>query len=349
MCGAPTIEEIGGSYKKVNWHRQRYSGIREVGVHVYEEKLDGSAKEVLSKFTTVFIAVDDLQVRRAIQNTCNELGVYHISVGIGVEIEGETDDQLGGMVKVETALQPRRHCDREADCGDRPEQAYGIVQTAELNMLGAALAIVEWKARVGVYRRRKATGYRYGSLFFLDCSHSPRPERRTCYVRMEMWQVDWVEEMPSTLSPGCLYVSIKHRLTEHLCACGCGAEVSLPLGPAEWRIEYDGDSVSVRPSIGNWRLPCRSHYMIDHGVTRWCMSWTEEEVGWGRMRDREVKQADIVRKRRRRRWWRRLWLWLAPRLEPVGHLCRLKGLTSKDRRSKQDSRALRDNSNDRLV
>ena len=84
--------------------------------------------------------------------------------------------------------------------------------------------------------------------------------------------------MPPSLEPGNLYISVKHRLTEHLCACGCGTEISLPLGRSEWRIEYDGESVTVWPSIGNWRLPCRSHYIIEKGHTRWCLAWTEKEI-----------------------------------------------------------------------
>ena len=34
------------------------------------------------------------------------------------------------------------------------------------------------------------------------------------------------------------------------CACGCGTGISLPLGSAEWKLEYDGETVSLRPSVG---------------------------------------------------------------------------------------------------
>jgi len=120
------------------------------------------------------------------------------------------------------------------------------------------------------------------------------------------WELIWVEDMPEVIEEGMVYISIKHRLTEHLCACGCGAEVSLPLGRSEWSIEYNGDTVSIRPSIGNWRLPCKSHYIIQEGMTRWCKQWSKEEVLAGRAKDRQEKKLDIERKNRERIWWKRI-------------------------------------------
>ena len=88
-------------------------------------------------------------------------------------------------------------------------------------------------------------------------------------MKTRTWTAVRVDDMPPSLEPGDLYISVKHRLTEHLCACGCRTEVSLPLSQCEWRLEYDGES------IGNWRLPCRSHYIIERGHTRWSVAWTE--------------------------------------------------------------------------
>ena len=152
MCGAASIEQLGGSCSKVEWYRKTYSAIREEGIFIYPEELSGSSRDLLKKFTTVFIAVDDLNVRRALQATCNELGIYHISVGIGVEVEGENNDQLGGNVKIETAFRSKRPNTELAVPEEKQHQAYGIIQNSELNMLGAALAVIEWKAKVGIYR-----------------------------------------------------------------------------------------------------------------------------------------------------------------------------------------------------
>ena len=120
------------------------------------------------------------------------------------------------------------------------------------------------------------------------------------------WESIWVEDMPEVMEDGKVYISVKHRLTEHICACGCKSEVSLPLGRREWRIEYDGETVSILPSVGNWRLPCRSHYIIQESMTRWCESWSTREAVAGRIRDRQEKEQDIIRKRKERTWWKRV-------------------------------------------
>ena len=242
MCGAARIEELGGSCSKIDWYRRTYSVIREEGIHVHNGELTGDCRDILARFTTVFIAVDDLTVRRDLQAACNELGIYHVSVGIGVEVEGESNDQLGGNVKVETAFRPRHPRPSELPPEEIPDQAYGIVQTAELNMLGAALAVLEWKAKVGIYRNDRPQGHGYRTRLGLYRPTSPRPERGLPRLKTRTWTAVWVDDMPPSLEPGNLYISVKHRLTEHLCACGCGTEVSLPLGPSRmahrvrWRV-----------------------------------------------------------------------------------------------------------------
>ena len=98
---------------------------------------------------------------------CEAAGALHIAVGIGVDLEGEKNDGLGGMVKVETEFCPSERCgeseaktEEEEEEEEAPEDGvYGNIQTAELNMLSAALAIVEWKARRGVYRTDRQAGH----------------------------------------------------------------------------------------------------------------------------------------------------------------------------------------------
>lgn len=78
----------------------------------------------------------------------------------------------------------------------------------------------------------------------------------------------FVEDVPITrnLKEGVLYVSIRHSIVTHLCACGCGARIDTPLDPDEWTMIYNGETISLRPSIGNWDIPCQSHYFITENV-----------------------------------------------------------------------------------
>jgi len=95
----------------------------------------------------------------------------------------------------------------------------------------------------------------------------------------------FVEFIPSELKEGVLYVSVQYATAVHKCACGCGNKVVTPISPADWQLLFDGDSVSLMPSIGNWDFPCRSHYWIKADKIRWAKAWTPEEVAAGRQRE----------------------------------------------------------------
>ena len=87
--------------------------------------------------------------------------------------------------------------------------------------------------------------------------------------RVDSLRAEFVETMPNTLDDGVIYISQKYRVALHNCGCGCGEEVSTPLGPTEFSVHMDGDRVTVTPSIGNHDFACRSHYFIKHGSIIW--------------------------------------------------------------------------------
>ena len=101
----------------------------------------------------------------------------------------------------------------------------------------------------------------------------------------------FAESIPETLDHGVLYVSMALASAIHLCACGCGQEVITPLSPTDWKLCFDGENVTLDPSIGNWGFPCRSHYWIRGGKVRWSGSWSAEEIADGRAHDRESKST----------------------------------------------------------
>ena len=74
-----------------------------------------------------------------------------------------------------------------------------------------------------------------------------------------------------------LYVSMPYATAIHKCACGCGSETVTPLAPDEWSLIYDGETISLTPSIGNQRLECGSHYWIRQNKVDWVV---DDERGW---------------------------------------------------------------------
>lgn len=101
----------------------------------------------------------------------------------------------------------------------------------------------------------------------------------------------FVECIPETLEPEVLYVSICHTTAVHSCCCGCGREVVTPLSPTDWKLVFDGESVSLHPSIGNWNFPCRSHYWIRNDRVEWAESWEDWQIRVVEKNDRKLKEA----------------------------------------------------------
>ena len=80
---------------------------------------------------------------------------------------------------------------------------------------------------------------------------------------------EFVKTIPEDLEELTLYVSMDYATVVHMCCCGCGQEVVTPLSPTDWTLIYDGVSISLSPSIGNWGFECRSHYWISKSKVRW--------------------------------------------------------------------------------
>src|ERR1700752_2634944 len=119
----------------------------------------------------------------------------------------------------------------------------------------------------------------------------------------------FVEFLPDELEDGVLYVSIPYAIAEHKCCSGCGQVVRTPLSPTDWWLTFDGETVSLNPSIGNWSFPCQSHYYIRRNVVVWAPRWSQAQIQAGRARGRGAKDqyfagpaasADEVRARETR-------------------------------------------------
>lgn len=73
---------------------------------------------------------------------------------------------------------------------------------------------------------------------------------------------EYITYVPEKMGQGILYISREFETALHLCLCGCGNEVVTPLSENGWILTESKGKVSLYPSIGNYSLPCRSHYVI---------------------------------------------------------------------------------------
>lgn len=99
----------------------------------------------------------------------------------------------------------------------------------------------------------------------------------------------FVESFPQKLEPGELYLAMEFATAAHLCACGCGNKVITPFSPTDWQMSFDGETVSLKPSIGNWSFKCRSHYWVRSGRIEWAGNMSQAAINAGRKRDAEAK------------------------------------------------------------
>jgi hypothetical protein len=132
---------------------------------------------------------------------------------------------------------------------------------------------------------------------------------------------EFVHAIPDQLEEGVVYVSIPYATAVHRCCCGCGHEVVTPLDPLQWSLIFDGETISLTPSIGNWSFPCRSHYWIRGGKVRKARSFTDAEVADLRAEDRErpldhygSRTGPSEAAQATPRWWTRLTKWTRTRV-----------------------------------
>ena len=90
-------------------------------------------------------------------------------------------------------------------------------------------------------------------------------------MKVSELQPVFVALIPEELEDGKIYVCGKYKTATHLCACGCGKKVVTPFKEGFWTLTtHDIDSkVTIRPSIGNFDLPCKSHYFITDNKVDW--------------------------------------------------------------------------------
>ena len=119
--------------------------------------------------------------------------------------------------------------------------------------------------------------------------------------------------MPRKLEPGILYFSKEFSTASHMCPCGCDNKIITPLGPTEWSLKIKGGKPTLYPSVGNWQIPCRSHYWIRNGEIVWSNLWTEEQILAGRQNEEDRRKSyyhNLEHKQTKRSIFLRMFNWV---------------------------------------
>jgi hypothetical protein len=101
---------------------------------------------------------------------------------------------------------------------------------------------------------------------------------------------EFVDFIPNELEEETVYISIPYATSRHLCLCGCGHQVILPIAPHEWQLSFDGETVSFYPSVGNWSFDCRSHYWIENDKVIWDRPMSRLQIQAVRDKDKQIKK-----------------------------------------------------------
>ena len=111
-------------------------------------------------------------------------------------------------------------------------------------------------------------------------------------MKIRRFKHEFVHRIPHELQEGIIYICIECSIVMHKCACGCGEEVATPLGKKQWRLIFNGETISLLPSIGNWNYNCRSHYIIRENKAEWASSYSD--------------YICLKETKKKRTWWKKL-------------------------------------------
>ena len=100
---------------------------------------------------------------------------------------------------------------------------------------------------------------------------------------------EFVELIPKKMEELTIYVSIEFTTASHKCFCGCGMEVVTPISPADWQLIFDGETITLHPSVGNWGFKCQSHYIIRRNTVVWAGPMSKEEIARVRLNDHTLR------------------------------------------------------------
>lgn len=148
--GAASLDDLSKELKKTDYYKSIYSRMHKF-IFSHPFYITEKNIELLIDFDYVFICVDKNSVRKQILEYLISKKVSFIDVGLGVNI---AEKNLVGTVRVTAStIHKSDHLFSRVSSCDIDENEYQTnIQIADLNALGAVLAIIKWKKLSGFYQ-----------------------------------------------------------------------------------------------------------------------------------------------------------------------------------------------------
>jgi hypothetical protein len=152
--GAASLEELKESPYKVEYFAATYDKLRRNIVPHSVQIVDHNIED-LRPMDFIFLAIDAGPAKQTIVEHLKEWGTTFVDCGMGVQRQ---ENSLRGIVRVTTGAKDHYdHLSRRISYADVNANEYDWnIQTADLNMLNAAMAVLKWKKLYGYYVDNKA-------------------------------------------------------------------------------------------------------------------------------------------------------------------------------------------------
>lgn len=72
-------------------------------------------------------------------------------------------------------------------------------------------------------------------------------------VPLELVEVEFIPDIKDMMF-GKFYYSRKYNVSNHLCVCGCGTQVPIPIKEGDWILTNENEKLSVTPSLQHREL-----------------------------------------------------------------------------------------------
>lgn len=149
--GAPSLEELRGAPKKVDYYKAIYSRMHR-GVTAHAVPIGADNLHLLEGATFVFLCLDGGAAKKLVVDWLEARDIPFVDAGMGLEL---VEGSLGGILRV-TASTPgkRDHVKGRISfaAGGGDDLYASNIQVADLNALNATLAVIKWKKIRGFYR-----------------------------------------------------------------------------------------------------------------------------------------------------------------------------------------------------